>query len=137
MNKEECIFCKIIRKEIPSKIIFEDDKNLAFLDINPISEGHSLIILKNHYETLENIPDKDLINLFQVVRDIAKKIFEKLNIDGYHILQNNYKAAGQEVNHFHIHIIPRKEGDNKIKLNLPERGASEESLNNILEKLKS
>lgn len=137
MNKEECIFCKIIRKEIPSKIIFEDDKNLAFLDINPISEGHSLIILKNHYETLENIPDKDLINLFQVVRDIAKKIFEKLNIDGYHILQNNYKAAGQEVNHFHIHIIPRKEGDNKIKLNLPERGASEESLNKILEKLKS
>ncbi len=135
MSKEDCIFCKIVRKEIPSKIVFENNTTLAFLDINPISEGHSIVISKNHFNTLENIPNEELASLFQSVKEVAKLIYEKLEIDGYNIIQNNYKAAGQVVEHSHIHIIPRKEDDAKIILDLPKKSASEEELSKVLRKL--
>ncbi len=136
MNDENCIFCKIIKKEIPSKIIFEDDKTLAFLDINPISEGHAIVIPKDHYETLEVLPDNELNCLFQTVKKVAKLIYEKLNPDGYNIIQNNYKAAGQVIDHFHVHIIPRESGDKKIILALPRSSASNEELTSVMEKIK-
>ncbi|MBN1216396.1 MAG: HIT family protein [Candidatus Lokiarchaeota archaeon] len=137
MNDENCIFCKIIKKEIPSKIIFEDDKTLAFLDINPISEGHAIVIPKDHYETLEFLPDNELKCLYQTVKKVAKLIYEKLNPDGYNIIQNNYKAAGQVIDHFHVHIIPRESGDKKITLALPRSSASNEILTSVMEKIKS
>ncbi len=137
MNEENCIFCRIVRKEIPSRIIFENENIIAFLDVNPISEGHSLVIPKKHYATLENVPDSEVSNLFQITKKLADKIFNKLDADGYHILQNNYNAAYQEVDHVHIHIIPRKKGDLRIKLEFPKRGASEEDIDKILKKLKS
>ncbi|MBY9007841.1 MAG: HIT family protein [Candidatus Lokiarchaeota archaeon] len=137
MNKDDCIFCKIIRKEIPSMIIFEDDKTLAFLDNNPISEGHSIIIPKNHFGTLEIIPNDEIASIFQTAKKIAKLIYEKLDIEGYNILQNNYKAAGQVIDHCHIHIIPRREGDGKIILDIPKNSTSNKSLNNVLEKFRS
>jgi histidine triad (HIT) family protein len=137
MKKKDCIFCKITEREIPSKIIFEDDINLAFLDISPISKGHSIIITKNHYSNLEDIPDYELTELYKVVKVLAIKIHKKLKIDGYNILQNNFAAAGQIINHFHVHIIPRNNDDEKFQIKIPRVKASEEDLDEVFNILNS
>jgi len=131
-----CIFCKIVEKKIPSKIVFEDDFNLAFLDIFPISKGHTIVIPKNHYENLEGIPDNELIKLFKEVKKIATNIHKKLEIDGYNILQNNFLAAGQVINHFHVHIIPRSENDARFTMKIPRNQSSDKELENILKIIK-
>ncbi|MFX0035042.1 MAG: HIT family protein [Candidatus Hermodarchaeota archaeon] len=137
MKYENCIFCKITFKEIPSKIIFENNLNLAFLDISPISKGHVIVIPKNHYSNLEDIPEYDLTELYKVVKFLATKIHEKLKIDGYNILQNNFEAAGQVIQHFHVHIIPRNIEDDKFRIKIPRTQASEEDLDEAFKLLKS
>lgn len=137
MKNENCIFCKITFKEIPSKIIFENNLNLAFLDISPISKGHVIVIPKNHYSNLEDIPEYELTELYKVVKFLAIKIHEKLKIDGYNILQNNFEAAGQVIQHFHVHIIPRNIEDDKFRIKIPRTQASEEDLDEAFKLLKS
>jgi len=132
MNNDDCIFCKIIAKEIPSKILYENEDTIAFLDIFPISQGHTIVIPKKHYATLKTIPIKILYEVMGAVKIVSNLIYKNLNIDGYNILQNNYKAAGQMVNHFHIHIIPRSSSDGKFKLIIPREQATEEVLNQTL-----
>ncbi|MFX1365154.1 MAG: HIT family protein [Promethearchaeota archaeon] len=136
MKEKNCIFCKIVEKEIPSKIVFENDLSIAFLDIAPISKGHTIVIPKNHYSNLEDIPNNELTELYKIVKLIGIRIHQKLNIDGYNILQNNFKAAGQVVNHFHVHIIPRNLDDEKFHIKIPRTQSSDEELDNILEILK-
>jgi len=113
---EECIFCKIVKGEIPCAKLFEDDCVLSFLDIAPANKGHALIITKNHYETLLEIPDDCLTDLMVKARKLARAMFSALGNEGFNILMNNKKVAGQLVPHAHIHIIPRFSGDG-IKLN--------------------
>ncbi|MFX0043517.1 MAG: HIT family protein [Candidatus Hodarchaeota archaeon] len=137
MKNKDCIFCKIIDREIPSKIVFESNLNLAFLDIFPISRGHTIVIPKNHYTNLEDIPEEILSELFKSVKQIATVIHNKLKIDGYNILQNNYKAAGQDINHIHVHIIPRSLDEKKLRFEVPRNQATEEDLNSVLSILKS
>ena len=132
IKDDKCVFCKIVEKSIPSKVLFENDKNLAFLDIFPISKGHTIVIPKNHYKNLEDIPDNELSELFKIVKKVSILIRKKLQVDGYNILQNNFRAAGQVVNHFHVHIIPRSNEDGKFKLFTPKKQAKEEELNQIL-----
>ena len=132
IKDDKCIFCKIIEKSIPSKVLFENDKNLAFLDIFPVSKGHTVVIPKNHYKNLEDIPNNELSELFEIVKKVSILIHKKLKVDGYNILQNNFRAAGQVVNHFHVHIIPRSNEDGKFKLFIPKKQAKEEELNQIL-----
>ena len=132
IKDDKCIFCKIIEKSIPSKVLFENDKNLAFLDIFPVSKGHTIVIPKNHYKNLEEIPNNELSELFEIVKKLSILIHKKLKVDGYNILQNNFRAAGQVVNHFHVHIIPRSNEDGKFKLFIPKKQAKEEELNQIL-----
>ena len=107
---EECLFCKIINKQIPAKTIYEDEKVLVFLDINPVSDGHLLIIPKKHVKNVLELP-KDLAA--DMVEIIQTKIYpllkDKLQIDGMTVIQNN--EYGQEVPHYHIHIIPRYQED--------------------------
>ncbi len=136
MKQKDCIFCKITDREIPSRIIFENDLNIAFLDIFPISKGHTIVITKTHYSNLEDIPAYELSELHKVVKQLATKIHQKLKIDGYNILQNNFTAAGQVVNHFHVHIIPRNLDDKKFRIKIPRTQSSEKELNNIFEILK-
>ncbi|MFX1258999.1 MAG: HIT family protein [Promethearchaeota archaeon] len=136
MNIKDCIFCQIVKKRIPSKIIFENERFLAFLDIFPISKGHTIVIPKNHHKNIEDIPEEELSGLFKIVKKLATLIHKQIKIDGYNILQNNFKAAGQVINHFHVHIIPRNETDQKFKLKIPRNQASEEELNDILKLLK-
>jgi len=136
IKDDKCIFCKIVEKSIPSKALFENDKNLAFLDVFPVSKGHTIVIPKNHYNNLEEIPNNELSELFVIVKEISILLHKKLKVDGYNILQNNFRAAGQVVNHFHVHIIPRSNEDGKFKLFIPKKQANEEELNQILRIIK-
>lgn len=132
IKDDKCVFCKIVDKSIPSKVLFENDKNLAFLDIFPVSKGHTIVIPKNHYKNLEDISDNELSELFEIVKKVSILIRKKLQVDGYNILQNNFRAAGQVVNHFHVHIIPRSNEDGKLKIFIPKSQAKEDELNQIL-----
>lgn len=136
LKDENCIFCQIVEKKIPSQILFENDTNLAFLDIFPVSKGHTIVIPKNHYYNLEDMPDTELNALFGIVKKISGLIYRKLDIDGYNILQNNFRAAGQLVNHFHVHIIPRSKGDGKFQLLIPREQSKEEELKQVLKAIK-
>ena len=130
-----CIFCKIVNKEIPAKIIYEDENTLAFLDINPRSKGHTLVIPKEHYETFDELPEETAVNLTKTIKKVVN-ILKSLNPDGYNILNNNKPIAGQEVPHVHFHIIPRynTEQDEIIKFSEPITVDLDELLNEIKEK---
>lgn len=112
--KVECIFCKIINSEIPSKKIYEDENVLAFLDINPSSPGHTLVVPKRHIVDLQEIDDDDLLNLMKICKNLSKKIVSVLDADGYSILQNN--GIAQDVKHFHLHIIPKYSNDKTMDI---------------------
>lgn len=107
----DCIFCKIAKKEIPSDIVYEDSNFLAFLDIKPFVKGHTLIIPKKHFVNFLDMPS----SLGNELSDFIKRVVEiriKEGAEGFNLLMRNGKAAGQEVAHAHIHLIPRKAGDN-------------------------
>jgi histidine triad (HIT) family protein len=105
----DCIFCKIIDSEIPSSKVYEDEKVLAFLDINPKAKGHILVIPKIHSENIFNIQEDDLTEVMKVVKLLSQKLKDRLNPTGIYIRQNNGESVGQTVFHFHIHIIPNYE----------------------------
>lgn len=107
----DCIFCKILKKEIPSAKIYENDKIYAFLDINPVNPGHTLVVPKKHYEHLEDIPDELLAELITAVKKITAAVKEALGTDNFNLGLNNGRLAGQLVPHVHFHIIPRFEKD--------------------------
>lgn len=109
MNKDEkkCIFCQIIAGEIPAEKVYEDEDILAFLDITPINAGHTLVIPKNHYENLFEIPDELLQKISLELRDLGKAIKDAVGAEGLNIGMNNKPAAGQLVMHAHFHLIPR------------------------------
>lgn len=106
-----CIFCKIINKEIPGKIIYEDDVCLAFLDLSQATYGHTLIIPKEHFNNILEVDDDTLAHLMKVVKKLGNEIVTKLNAKGLNILTNTNEVAGQTVNHFHVHILPRYQKD--------------------------
>ncbi len=105
----DCIFCKIVKGEIPAKIIQETTKSLAFMDAFPLAKGHSLVIPKNHYEKLQEIPPEENAELFETVRNVLSKV-DKLTNATLVALQNG-KDSGQEIPHVHIHLIPRSKQD--------------------------
>ncbi|SEN82801.1 histidine triad (HIT) family protein [Paenisporosarcina quisquiliarum] len=103
----ECIFCKIIDGSIPSAKIYEDDHVYAFMDIMPLTKGHTLIIPKNHKENIYDLSEEEASNLFKVVPKIASVLKESFGPVGMNLLNNNGAPAGQSVFHFHLHFIPR------------------------------
>ena len=133
---ETCIFCKIVRGDIPCAKIFEDDKAIAFLDIAPANKGHALIVTKNHYETLLDVPDKELNNLMANAKKIARAFSSALGSKGFNVLMNNKKTAGQLVLHAHIHVIPRFDGDG-IDLNWLPKKYKDKEIDEFKEKIKS
>lgn len=102
----DCIFCKIVKGEIHSYKIYEDDDVYAFLDINPVSRGHTLVVPKEHYADIFEIPEDLLSKVNIVVKKLSSRIKERLECDGINILQNNGSCAGQTVLHYHVHIQP-------------------------------
>lgn len=131
--KYMCIFCEIAKKKIPAKIILENDLAMSFLDIKPVNPGHSLVIPKKHYSTIEEISEEDLIAVILMLKKVAKKIKENLNYQGYNLQLNNDKIAGQEIGHLHFHIIPRLKNDG-LKL-WPQGEYKENEAEEILAKL--
>lgn len=136
---EDCIFCKIARDEAPSFKIYEDEDTLAFLDIKPFTNGHCLVITKKHFENIFDISEGVLPKVFITAKKIAEKVKNTLLADGIRLLQSNGKEAGQEVMHFHLHIIPRYKNDGlsanpTATLHLPM--ADFEELKNLAEKIK-
>lgn len=111
---EDCIFCKIIKGEIPSFKVYEDEQVFAFEDINPISPGHTLIIPKRHAQDLWEIPDEDLTAVHSASRKIIKAIKDVLQPSGVACLQLNGPGANQVVLHYHLHLIPRIAGDPEL-----------------------
>jgi len=108
---DDCIFCRIIAKEIPATVVYEDELVLAFMDIGPIIKGHALVISKEHYDPVTETPDDVLARLHLIAKRLARAQVNGLGADGVNIMQNNGKAAGQEVPHIHVHVIPRYEND--------------------------
>lgn len=128
----DCIFCKIVEGKIPSLKIYEDDVILAFLDINPDSNGHTLIIPKKHYKDINDIDEKTLCHIYSKAKDIMKLLEEKLNADGFSLLQNN--GSVQEVKHYHLHIKPYY--SNKPSIKLVKDSSLIEDANEIYKKIK-
>ena len=111
MRDDNCIFCKIANGEIPSATLYEDEDFRVILDLGPATKGHALILPKNHFANLFEIPEDMDAKAFILAKKIAKKMKDVFGCDGVNIVQNNGVAAGQTVFHFHIHLIPRYEGD--------------------------
>jgi histidine triad (HIT) family protein len=111
MGTQECIFCKIAAGQIPATKIYEDDIVVAFLDVGPISDGHTLVMPRQHVEQVHSCPPELLGQVFSRMAKLADAIVSATNADAYNILCNNGRAAGQVVNHLHFHIVPRRASD--------------------------
>jgi len=134
----DCIFCKIVKGEIPAKIIDETNKTLAFMDAFPLTKGHSLVIPKNHYEKMQEIPPEENAELFETVRTVLSKVDKLTNATL--VALHNGKDSGQEVPHVHIHLIPRSKEDSAgpVHSMFKDRPKlSDEEFNELVEKLKS
>ncbi len=130
----DCIFCKIVKGEIPSTKILETEKSYCFLDINPINPGHLLVIPKEHYVTIFEIPDDILADLIVNVRKLSEAVYKAVSAEGINVVQNNYRAAGQLIDHAHFHIIPRFSNDGFLT-SWPGKPANPADLNNVKEKI--
>jgi len=135
MMKENCIFCKIVKKEIPAKIVFEDDVCLTILDINPATKGHLLLMPKEHYMMMPMVPDEVLGHLSVISKylsDLLKETFSCLDVT---VFMANGAAAGQQSQHFMIHVIPRYENDG-LNFDLTGNKLSVDELKDLAEKFK-
>ena len=127
---EDCLFCKIIEGEIRSKTIYEDEIVKVMMDINPISDGHLLVLPKKHNKDLLDLDDETALHIKKIIVEILiPKLKNKLNCEGVTICQNN--GLGQEIKHFHVHLIPRYENDN-INMNSKENIENLEEIYNKL-----
>ena len=135
MRDENCIFCKIANGEIPSATIFEDRDFRVMLDIGPATRGHVLILTKEHYDNIYEIDAETAGKLFSLASVIARAMKKVLNCDGMNILQNNGTVAGQTVFHFHLHLIPRYEGD-QVQVTWPQGSITEEEKEELVKSMK-
>ncbi len=106
VDEDNCAFCKIARGELPSHKVYEDNKYIAFLDINPFSLGHTLVCPKEHGETIWDMKESEIGGLFLVASKVSRAVVEATGAEGFRILQNNGEAANQAVAHVHVHVIP-------------------------------
>ena len=115
-----CIFCEIIAGNIPCKKVYEDDEVLAILDISQTTKGHTLVMPKKHYENFLQMPKDEFANLMEKVQIVADKVVKNLKANGCNVLINTNEVAGQSVMHTHVHIIPRYDGNDTIKVEFKE-----------------
>ncbi|RJQ34847.1 HIT family protein [Candidatus Parcubacteria bacterium] len=131
----DCIFCKIIAGQIPSHKVYEDDQVLAFLDINPVNHGHTLVIPKSHVGDIEEATGEQLSSLALAIKKVGRSIKEGLGVEGYNVTENNGSVAGQIIPHLHFHVIPRQAGDG-LKLWPPRGNYQGTEAEDILQKIK-
>ncbi|UQZ88504.1 HIT family protein [Deltaproteobacteria bacterium Smac51] len=117
---EGCVFCQIAAGRIPSIRIYEDENFIAFMDISPQTEGHFLIVPRDHYPTLTDVPDSILAKVLPLAKNLGDAAMTGLGVEGFNLLQNNGAVAGQAVDHWHMHVIPRREaGEIPFKAGAP------------------
>jgi len=133
---EDCIFCRIVKGEIPSSKVFEDEFTLAFLDIAPINKGHVLVIPKKHYVDIHDLPEGEFRHVAATLKKVAGALKEATGCSGINVLQANGKIAGQEVFHFHVHVIPRFEGDG-LGMKWPKKEYFGGEMRVLIEKIKA
>jgi len=129
----DCLFCKIIEGKIPCTKVYENDKVLAFLDISPVSKGHTLVLPKKHYETIMDADEQTLYELIKTVKKLSNAVMKAMKADGINVETNNKRAAGQLVPHLHVHLIPRFENDG-LKFDWPTKKFPD--MDEIAEKVK-
>lgn len=134
MKDENCIFCKLASGDIPTATLYEDDDFRVILDAGPASKGHALILPKEHYKNLYELDDEIAAKALVLAKKMITKLTDVLGCDGYNIVQNNGEVAGQTVFHFHIHLIPRYEGD-EVGLGWKMGELTDEVRDEILSKL--
>ena len=132
---DNCIFCKLADGVFPTRTVYEDESFRVILDLGPATKGHALILPKSHAANLYELPDDVAAKVLPLAKKIATQMKEKLGCDGLNLVQNNGEVAGQTVMHFHLHLIPRYEGDGQNILWKPTEPSAEE-LDAILETLK-
>ncbi len=140
MSEDNCIFCKIIRGEIPSSVIFEDEHSMAFMDAFPVTEGHCLLIPKKHYVNMFDVDPEVVAYLAKKLVDLTKMVQKATGAEGVLNTVANGEGAGQEVPHLHFHIIPRNKGSPfgfKFPPDYRESMAEREDLDRIAEKIRS
>ncbi len=131
----DCVFCKILRGDLPSYKVYEDDKTLAFLDINPVQDGHTLVIPKVHSKNVFEISEADWAAVQETARKVAAILDTSMSADGINLIMNNRDHAGQVVEHSHVHLIPRYRGDG---LHLwPHHPIKKEEAERVMEKIKA
>ena len=135
MKKDDCIFCKIANGEIPSACIYENKEFRVILDVGPATRGHVLILTKEHYDNIFEIDAETAGRLFSLASVVARAMKKTLNCDGMNILQNNGTIAGQTVFHFHLHLIPRNEGD-QVKVTWPQGEISDDEKTELVNMIK-
>lgn len=106
-----CIFCRILRGEVPSARVYEDANAVAFLDINPLAPGHTLVVTRSHYDRVWEVPEGELAGLMAAVKRVSRAVVSATRAEGLNLLANNGPVAGQVVPHVHVHLIPRRNGD--------------------------
>ena len=137
MKDDNCIFCKLANKDIPTNIIYEDDRFTVILDASPATKGHALILPKNHAANIYELPDEDASSVFVLTKKLATKMTKILHCDGFNIVQNNGEVAGQTVFHFHMHLIPRYLNDgNQDKLTWNHAEFTSEEIEEIATELR-
>jgi histidine triad (HIT) family protein len=130
----DCLFCKIIAGQIPAHKVYENDRVLAFLDIGPVSTGHTLVIPKQHAENLAANSVEDACALMTAIHELAPKIAKAVGGSGYNLGMNHGEVAGQDVLHTHLHIMPRKEGEPR---NFVKQHPSQEELVKVAEQIRA
>ncbi|MEM7325017.1 MAG: HIT family protein [Actinomycetota bacterium] len=133
MSVEDCIFCAIVAGRAPARTVLEDDNTLAFLDINPITPGHTLVIPKRHATDLHDIDPEDMAATARMAKRVADLLTDRLGCDGINLLHATGIAAWQTVFHLHIHVLPRTAGD--LPFPFPVRGASADELDDLHRRL--
>ena len=137
MNSDpDCIFCKIIAGEIPCFKLYEDDATLSFMDINPASDGHALVIPKEHGRDVYAISDEAIAATMQTAKKIAGAVAKTLQPGGLNLLQCNGPAAAQSVMHFHMHVLPRQDGDD-LKLNWGPKPGNMDAIAALAERIRA
>ncbi len=137
LQKQQCIFCQIISGRVQSKKIYEDDKVIAILDINPANPGHVLLLPKEHYSIMPQMNDEEISYMFNITKGISHALLRALQVEGTNIFIANGVAAGQKAPHFMIHIIPRKQDDQVLGLTIPEKTISVAELDKIYAAIKN
>lgn len=134
MKKNDCIFCKIANGEIPSRTLYEDEDFRVIMDLAPATKGHALILPKEHADNLYELPEESAAKVLVIAKKMVEKITDKMQCDGFNLVQNNGEVAGQTVSHFHMHLIPRYREDRQRIGWVPTQPSAEE-LDEIKERI--